>query len=196
MKRNTKLFCAALALVLVFGAVVGGTLAWLLDSTAPVVNTFTVGNIVIALDETNVDGESEFANSYKMIPGDTIAKDPKVTVKAGSEAAYVFVKIDEANSLDTFVSYTVASPWQALDDVDGVYYIDQTTLIEATEDVVYPVITDNQVTVNSVTEAQMAALRADDAALPSMTFTAYAIQKANIGTAAEAWTNLQAEIGA
>ena len=70
---------ALLALVLVIGCVAGGTVAWLVAKTDPVVNTFTYGNINIALAETT--GED-----YKIIPGKDISKDPKVTVKGGSEA--------------------------------------------------------------------------------------------------------------
>ena len=86
MKKRT--LALILALVLVFGAAVGGTIAYLTDTTDPVTNTFTVGNIDITLAETKDD--------FKMVPGCDIAKDPKVTVTANSEDCWLFVKIDES----------------------------------------------------------------------------------------------------
>ena len=77
MKKKT--LALVLALTLLVAGVVGGTLAWLTDQTAEVKNTFTVGDINIGLTETTAD--------YKMVPGNTIAKNPTVTVKADSEAA-------------------------------------------------------------------------------------------------------------
>ena len=79
-----KKVLSIVAVVLVLCCAIGGTLAWLTDRTNPVVNTFTVGDINIELKE------SENLN-LKMVPGNTIAKDPKVTVKADSEACYLFV---------------------------------------------------------------------------------------------------------
>ena len=73
-----KLIALTAAFLLVIGAAVAGTVAWLTDKTVTVENTFTVGNIAIELKETQ--------RTYKMVPGQTIDKDPKVSVKAGSEA--------------------------------------------------------------------------------------------------------------
>lgn len=74
---SSRMFIAMLALVLVIGCAVGGTIAWLTAQTDPVVNTFTYGDINIDLKETT-------GNDYKIIPGVDIEKDPKVTVKANS----------------------------------------------------------------------------------------------------------------
>ena len=79
----TKTMFMILAVVLIVGISVGGTLAWLTDTTTPVTNTFTVGDINITL------AESENLN-LKMVPGNTITKDPKVTVKG--DTAFVTVK--------------------------------------------------------------------------------------------------------
>ena len=101
MKKKT--LALLLALVLVFGAAVGGTIAYLTDTTGPVTNTFTVGNIDIDLDETKTD--------FKMVPGCDIAKDPVVTVDANSEDCWLFVRIDESSNLKDFISYAVAEGW-------------------------------------------------------------------------------------
>ena len=87
MKKKSLALLLAIALVVV-GAV-AGTVAWLTDRTEAVKNTFTTSDITIELTETPVE-------TYKMIPGCTIAKDPKVTVKTGSEACYLFVKLEES----------------------------------------------------------------------------------------------------
>lgn len=173
----------AIALVLCF--VVGGTLAWLKAETTPVVNTFTVGDINIDLDETT-------GNNYKMVPGNTLSKDPKVTVKGGSEACWLFVKIEKSANYDTYLEdYAVASGWTALTGVDGVYYrevsasaADQEFYVLAGKDG----YTNGYVTVkDSVTKAEMEALKVDGAQLPTLTFTAYAVQKDNVASAAAAW---------
>ena len=163
-------------------AAVGGTLAWLTDSTQEVKNTFTTSDIEITLTESeNLD--------LKMVPGFTITKDPKVTVKAGSEACWLFVKVEKSDNLDSFISYTVDSSWTALDGVTGVYYRE---VAATTADTDFPVLTSNQVTVKKeVTKSQMEALKAENAVQPTLTFTAYATQlyKNNTTkfTAAEAW---------
>ena len=88
----------SLMLVLVLAAV-GGTVAWLTDSTDAVTNTFTVGDINITLTETwntaSVEDGEKDSWTAKMIPGNQYLKDPKVTVQAGSEACYLFVKFTE-----------------------------------------------------------------------------------------------------
>ena len=191
MKKKT--FVLLLALVLIAGAAVGGTLAWLTDTTDAVQNTFTTSNIEIELDESdNLD--------LKMIPGWTITKDPKVTVIAGSEKCYLFVKIEKSSNFDNFMTYTVAADWTPLNDTnndgvadDGVYY----RVVEASDaDQEFAVLKDNQVTVKvTVTKADMEALKAANATLPTLTFTAYATQymSSNEGnfTPADAWTNVQ-----
>ena len=48
-----KGWLSVVALVLVLCCAVGGTLAWLTDTTDPVTNTFTVGDIDIDLTESD-----------------------------------------------------------------------------------------------------------------------------------------------
>lgn len=176
-----------LSLVLVFCCAVGGVLAWLTDKTVPVENTFTVGNIDISLAE-GVDENNDGKESFKMVPGDTITKDPKVTVEAGSEACWLFVKVEESDNLSKFIEYKVNGEWSQLkdangEDVTGVYYraVDADTAAKGYE---YTVLNENQVTVNDdVTKVMMDNLRD----YPTLTFTAYACQKDNVDSAADAW---------
>lgn len=176
MKKNVLIPVIAIALVLC--CVVGGSLAWLVDQTTPVTNTFTVGDINIDLTETTTD--------YKMVPGNTIAKDPTVTVKAGSEASWLFVKVTESANFDDFMTYAIADGWTALAGVDGVYY---RQVPATTADTTFAVLKDNTVSVkDTVTKEQLNALTADT--YPTLTFQAYAVQSDNVATAADAWAKL------
>lgn len=172
MKKRTLIILVAL--VAVFGMAVGGTIAWLTDQTEPITNTFTVGNINIELEET--------VREFKMVPGVTIAKDPKITVMSGSEACYLFVKVEKSTNLDNFINYTMATGWTAL--TDGVYY----RVVDATNsDTTFSVLAGDQVTCkDSVTKAMMDALTEADT-YPTLTFTAYAVQRSGSDSAAAAW---------
>lgn len=175
---TAKTVTMILAVVLVLGCVIGGTVAWLTDRTDSLTNTFTVGDINIDLAETTRD--------FKMVPGSTIAKDPKVTVRAGSEACWLFVKVEKSDNLDSFITYAIADGWIPLPGNDGVYYRE----VPAGEaDAVFSVLKDDRVTVrDDVTKAMMEGLTDDT--MPTLTFTAYAVQKDNIDTAADAWATL------
>ena len=180
MKKKSLALLLAIAIVVV-GAV-AGTVAWLTDKTPSVTNTFTTSDINIELKETK--------NNFQMIPGWNIEKDPKVTVKAGSEACYLFVKLEKSADFDTFMTYEMAEGWTALPGNDGVFYRE---VAAATADTTYEVLRDNQVTVkDEVTKEQMNALTADTH--PTLTVTAYASQlyKNNTEkfTVAEAWANI------
>ena len=176
-----KLIALTAAFLLVIGAAVAGTVAWLTAKTQPTVNTFTVGNIAIELKETTSD--------YKMVPGQTIAKDPKVSVTAGSEACWLFVKVEESTNLKSFIDYTIDPSWTKLKD--GVYYREVAAADTARE---FSVLTNNQVTVkNTVTKADMDAIEKQTVAAPTLSFTAYAVQKAGITDVADAWAKAQAQ---
>lgn len=174
MKNMKKSVALVLALVLMVGVVVGGTIAWLTDTTKEIKNTFTVGNIDIDLTEST-------GGSYKMIPGETLAKDPTVTVEAGSEDCWLFVEIEKSANLDDFIAYTVAEGWTELEA--GVYYR------EAKADDEFSVLANDEVTVKAdVTKEMMDGITAETE--PTLTFTAYAVQKAGNATAADAWEKI------
>lgn len=173
MKKKT--LALVLALTLLVAGVVGGTLAWLTDQTAEVKNTFTVGDINIDLTETN--------REYKMVPGNTIAKDPTVTVKANSEACWLFVKVTESENLDTFITYAIAEGWTKLQD--GVYYRE---VPASAADQTFSVLAGNTVTVKSdVTKTMLKTAKTD---APTLTFKAYAVQKDNVASASDAWAKV------
>ena len=188
-----------LTLVLTFSGVVGSSVAWLIATPDPVVNTFTYGDINIELSETDTkldDDNDPTTNNYEMIPNEIITKDPVVTVKAESEEMWLFIKLEKASNFDTFMEYTVADGWMLLSGVDGVYYRHITAAEVETSDVEIPVIADDTVTVKaSVTMEQLNALNSGSPAdYPTLTITAYAVQYAGSATAADAWAKVNASI--
>ena len=179
-----RLFVLMLALVLVLGCAVGGTVAWLVAKTDPVVNTFTYGDINITLTETKPANQQA-----KIIPGVDIEKDPKVTVKAGSEACWLFVKVEEEGTfVANKVTYSVDDGWTQGNDTDipaNVYYREVGAV---TADTDFYVLKDNKVTVsNSLTKEDITNITQ-----PKLTFTAYAVQKDGIADAATAWSKVSA----
>lgn len=141
-KKNLALL---LAVALLIGGAVGGTIAWLTDTTQKVTNTFSVGNIDIELwehklgtdgklldsncpTETDKEKHNEVAkNDYKIIPGTEQPKDPFVRVEANTEKCYLFIQVqpvnngtgnNEAEDVATkYITYTIDSGvWTQLKD--------------------------------------------------------------------------------
>lgn len=204
MKKNVgisyKAFAVILAAVLILGGTIGGTMAWLIDDTTPVSNVFTDSDIEITLNETTED--------YKMIPGHTIDKDPKVSVAEGSEDCYLFVKIDESANYDTYLAdYAVTDGWNG-ELGNGVYYrivktSDETREFSLLKSGKYDSLNDGEFTWEDdqvlvkpeVTKAQMNAIKDGSVEEPTLTFTAYAVQLYKTNgtefTAEQAWAKAQ-----
>lgn len=142
-----KIVTAGLALVMVAGISVAGTLAFLTSNAGSVTNTFTVGNVAITLQEHAYSQETgeltddvitasttnTVGNDYgKINPGVVYDKDPYVTVATGSENCYVFIKVanglgeNEAASVEggyqTIENQILAKKWTKYTGADGVYY--------------------------------------------------------------------------
>lgn len=163
-----------MALVVLMGGMVSGTIAWLISESPTLVNTFTYGDIDIGLTETPTDDgdDDPNTNEYVMIPGKAIAKDPKITVYAGSETTWLFVKLEESANFADFMTYEIAEGWEALTDVPGVYY---RKVEKADVDLPFDVLKENRVQVlESVTREMLAALT--DETKPTLSVTAYAVQ--------------------
>ena len=189
---GNKSLSLVLACVLLVGGVIGGTVAWLTAKTNEVTNVFTTSDIGVELEET--------PETYKMIPGWTISKDPKAKVTSGSEDCYLFIKVEEKGgdvtvgsttySFDDFIAYAVEEDWTKLDESNypGVYYmvIDK----ESEKNADYNILgsgeyidadgvkytwADNEVlTKPEVTKEMMNAV--NDSNKPTLSFTAYAVQ--------------------
>lgn len=175
---SSRTFIMLLAVTLLIGCAIGGTVAWLTDKTTAVTNTFTYGDINITLAETT-------GNDYKIIPGVNIEKDPKVTVKKDSEACWLFVKVEEEGTFVAGkVTYSIADGWTKGDGTNipaNVYYRQVGAVTENTD---FAVLKDNMVTVSdTLTKADIKSIATN----PTLTFTAYAVQKDGFNTAAAAW---------
>ncbi len=178
--KNKKVLVLVLALVLLLGLTVGGTIAWLTATSEKIENTFTTSDIGVKLEETTTE--------YKMIPGHDIKKDPKASVTAGSEAAWLFVKIEKSENFDQYMTYVIADGWTKVED--GVY-----ARKVGTNDIgtAYSVLKDDKVTVlGTVTKDMMTTAETNQ---PTLTITAYASQLMKDNntefTAAEAWANIK-----
>lgn len=176
-----------LALTMVVGCAVDGTVAWLVSESESSVSTFTLGDINIKLT-----GESE-SQPLKIIPGVEITRSLKVTVDPNSEACWLFVKVEETNWPDLKktdgttrkVSYSVNVPndWKALEGNPGVYYR-EVSAEDAKTGVEYDV--NGVVAVSKeLTKAEVNSIASGTQ--PQLSFTAYAVQRYSFEDAAKAW---------
>lgn len=186
---SSKAFAAVLALVLVLGCALGGTVAWLVAKTDTVTNTFTYGDINITLTE-----EKPANRETKIIPGVDIEKDPKVTVKANSEACWLFVQVDEVGTfVGGKVTYAIADGWTQGDGTDipaNVYYREVGAV---TADTAFYVLAGDRDHPNGVVKVSDTLTKEDIKGIttqPTLTFTAYAVQKDGIADAATAWSEI------
>ena len=141
--KARKILVSLAALALVAAISIGGTLAYL-TSKDEVVNTFTVGNVAIKLDEAkaNTDGslvpnaDRVRANSYKLLPGHTYNKDPMVTVLNGSEPSYIkmTVTFSKASALDAIFAPDGANLTSIFNGYDATNWIAKGNTKDATAD--------------------------------------------------------------
>lgn len=208
MKRM-KLFALALCAVAIAVVSVIGTLAYLTDS-AEVVNTFTVGNVHLRLDEAEIDengndtgNRTEAGNQYHLIPGKTYVKDPTVTVIKGSEEAYVRMTVtincyDELTAIfgDPFLPQYFVEGWDntkwlttnIIDKDDAAntatyeFRYFETVKTGKDNDLTLDALFDAIVVPSSLNGDQLASI-----ANLKITVEAHAIQASGFATADEAW---------
>ncbi|MBR3786555.1 MAG: SipW-dependent-type signal peptide-containing protein [Firmicutes bacterium] len=205
-RRNLILLNLLLAVTLLLCMGTSATLAWLSDETNTLENTFTYGDIHLALEETKTDekGVPELdadnnpvkttaGNTYSMLPEESYLKDPVVTVKAGSEACWLFVKLTESGGFtdgsgtvygfDDFLTYQVEDGWTKLQggDSETVYF----RLVEADAakaGTAYAILKNHQISViKDVTKDMLNGLDNNgkdkaNATYPKLELKAYAIQ--------------------
>lgn len=201
MKKKIITTITVLALIICF--TIGGTLAWLMDTTDSVQNTFTSGDVDITLIETpNTDADNDGENdswSAQMIPGNTYAKDPKVTVVGAEDAVdcWLFVKVEEKGNAQTYLDYGFTfdnenSGWIRLNTstedgtITTVWYREVTA---SAQDQSWYLLDGNAEYANgfvSVDANAVTKVNVDTAADAELVFTAYAAQKDN-RTVEEAW---------
>lgn len=215
MKTKTKALGLMMAAVLLVTATIFGTMAYL-TSTDEVVNTFTVGSVAIQLDEAkaNTDGtlvegaDRVDANSYKLLPGHTYAKDPMVTVLSGSENSYIrmTVTVSKAAELDAIFDPQKAnllSIFNGYDSTNWIYqgktddttnntrtyefwYKDTVSALE--EDVALDALFDSITVPGEINNDQLKTIEG-----MTITVNAYAIQADGFNDAAAAWAAFPAE---
>nr|MBR4281554.1 hypothetical protein [Clostridia bacterium] len=194
--KTKKILVLALAALLLVVVSVAGTVAYLTATSGPVTNTFTPTTLIVGLAETQPENKTA-----PMIPGTTIAKDPKVTYST-DVPAYVFVEVTEAIgeglTFSNYIGYSVITgtdKWQQVTGVNNVYYMEVAAGnspeggISVIQDISTTPVAD-QVTVKADLElADMTKLDAETK-YPTLTFNAYIIQKDPFATAADAWAEL------
>lgn len=192
-KIKSKLVIIVISILSICSFIVGTSVAWLTSKTDEVINTFTYGDINIKIEETDTkdNDNNEFTNEYKMLPGNKITKDPKVTVLAGSEDSYLFIEITESENFKDFMTYELVEGWTLLEGTKNVYVREVT---KSDKDQEFYVLKDNTVIVKeSVTKAMLNDLdKNGQTNYPTLSFIAYAVQRdskiAAIDTAKEAWS--------
>lgn len=196
---STQVFVSLLALVLVMGVAVGGTIAWLTAKTDTVTNTFTTSDISITLTETfNTDTNGDNKNDAwqaQLIPGHSYTKDPKVGVSAGSIDCYLFVKFEETNTPSIYLTYTstltAANGWTQGDGTDIPANVWYRKVMASDTTRSWELLSGNTISVkDTVTKDTMPAATAT----PELVYTAYASQlykSAGVEfSAKEAWSNV------
>lgn len=210
MKTRTKVFGLIMAAVMLVTVSVFTTMAYL-TSTDTVVNTFTVGNVQIKLDEAKANPDGSLvanadrvkANSYKLLPGHTYNKDPMVTVLKGSEACYVkmTVTFSKAAELDAIFAPTggadLTSIFNGYDSTNWscaniskdtekntrTYEFRYKEAVAAPDaDVALDALFDSITVPGTITNAQLATIKD-----MTITVNAYAIQADGFDTANAAW---------
>ncbi len=191
MKRKLII---ALALCLALALGIGGTMAYLTATTTAVVNTFTIGNVGLTLAEPV--GEAAHYQ-FKIVPGETVTKDPTVTVTTGSEPCWLFVKITEdlgalsQYSID-FFDYLTADGWTLVPGQTNVYY--RTVGVKEGDSAIgasIPVLKDNKVTLSqNITLDMSKALQTEGAQAPTLTFKAAAVQYDGLTTVETAFAQV------
>ena len=210
MKKRNKILGLMVGAVALVGVSVMGTMAYL-TSDDEVVNTFTVGNVQIKLDEAlaNTDGtlvagaDRVKANSYKLLPGHTYNKDPMVTVLKDSESSYVkmTVTFSKADALDAIFAPNGADMTSIFNGYDGANWIykgntENTTAHTRTyefwyketvntlngEDLSLDALFDSITVPGTITNEQLATIKD-----MTITVNAYAIQADGFANAEAAW---------
>lgn len=183
-----KILAACLVVCLLATAVIGTTLAYFTD-TKEVTNTFSSGNVTIKLDEAKVDEDGRAiepeervtGNVYKLYPGKEYDKDPTITVVAGSEDCYLFVRVVnglnglEAEGDTTIASQMAANGWTAVTGETNVYMKADTYSANETAVVFETFTIDTAETATTLAGAG------------DVVITAYAVQAEGFLTAQAAW---------
>ena len=101
-----KILVLALTVAMAAILVVGGSLAYLTDKKTAT-NTFTMGDVKIELDETDVKnptGDRVTSNEYEVYPGAVVTKDP-IVHNVGKNDAYIRATVNVSNWMNLAAAY-------------------------------------------------------------------------------------------
>lgn len=135
-----KFLSLLLVVVLTASIAVAGTLAYLTDRDSKV-NTFTVGNVDITLDET-------FTQDSELLPGVEIEKIPTIK-NTGTNDAWVWATVEVPAALDDVIEITKGT--------DGWIWLDGEKSTDG-EKVVYTVLYNKLLTKDATTSALMSSV--------------------------------------
>lgn len=222
--KNKKV-AVMLACALAVGCAIGGSLAWLTDQTENVTNTFTVGDINIDLKEHDylpesktLDTESPVTENkdYLFVPGDTLPKDPFVTVEANSEDCYLFVKVsgihnthedlsgriinwtvsphlvNETACADGWTCYTDKTEYEDSDKevISTEYWYRKVS--KSNENQTWYILGNDNITVNPLVTKEMVSDINTDGQKPQIVLTAAAVQVENLADSTNEAENVAA----
>ena len=157
MKTKSKALLLTLCAVLLVAASVLGTMAYL-TSKDEVVNTFTVGNVKITLDEAKVDENGKAltgaaaarvdANEYHLLPGHEYTKDPTIHVDADSEACFIRAKVTLTNA-DKWIAIAAKYAGNKVENIitgtdDNIWWVSQPAYDETANTVTYTFVYKNE----------------------------------------------------
>ena len=155
MKTAKKAMLMTLCAIILVVATVFGTMAYL-TSTDEVVNTFTVGNVKITLDEAKVNtngspvegADRVKANEYKLMPGHTYTKDPTIHVHAASEDCFIRAKVTLTNAKEWIAIATKYADNKVENIIkgtdDNIWWVSQPAVDETANTVTYTFVYKNE----------------------------------------------------
>lgn len=211
MSKNTRtrILLTTVAALLLVCVAVGGTIAFLQAQSTTVTNTFTPTGIAIKLDESTYKPEDNSliepkittGNTYELVPGKNLPKDPVVTVLDDETDVdlFVFLNVDKDWTLvegethkyyfnsQPDITFTVDTAWKVVPNETHVFY---TTWANNSDSDAFNVIKDTTVYVaNTLTETDMATI--PEAGI-ELSFHAYAIQQLGFeNDPAAAWNEVK-----
>ena len=156
MKTKNKALLLTLCAMLLVAASIFGTVAYLTSKTENVVNTFTVGQVKITLDEAKVDADGKPVqgaarvqeNAYKLIPGKTYTKDPTIHVDENSEACFIRAKVTLTKAKE-WVAIAAKYADNKVENIitgtdDSIWWVSQPSIDETANTVTYTFVYKNE----------------------------------------------------
>lgn len=190
MKNAKKILALLMCAVLLVGASIAGTVAYL-TSQDEVTNTFTVGKVEIKLEEYDVDEQTGKKNAtvvegladLELVPGREIEKNPFITVDENSETCWLFVKIVNGLGDAVTINGLAENGWTAVEGNEGYYKYAYAVGANTVVHVFNSVTCDTDNTYDTL----------NDISTKKIVVTAYAVQSEGISQA-DAWTALAGQL--